>query len=112
MLTTSDISPRTLSVSQCVSRQLSGSHCGSHCEPAHHGTLEGGLSHTGTLGSDRQGGQVGASHRTREKPRDFIVLVSFINKFYNEGSHEVIVNKISYSGHNTIYMISYYIKDL
>ena len=85
MLTTSDVSPRTLSVSQCVSRQLSGSHCGSHCEPAHHGpahhgTLELGLSHTGTLGSDRQDGQVGASHRTREKSRDFIVLVSFKNK--------------------------------
>ena len=98
MLTTSDISPRTLSVSQCVSRQLSGSHCEpAHYGPAHHGTLEVGLSHTGTLGSDRQGGQVGASHRTREKSRDFIVLVSFKNKLQsiissNEGSHEVIIN--------------------
>ena len=64
------------SVSQCVSRQLSGSHCWSHCEshcepahygPDHHGTVEVGLSHTGTVGSDRPGGQVGASQREMER---------------------------------------------
>ena len=45
---------------------------------------------------------VPATELERNPEIDLIVLVSFIN--YNEGSHEAIINKISYSGQNTMYI--------